>query len=256
MCVCVRVCVCVCVCVCVYVCVRMEMHSSKKYIHVCYHSSEFLDYDVCMQLFSSVGFLYSEPILTGTLQDVLSLELGFETRLPTKFGLPPLKDKKNVAEGVVIKPLKNAVLDTSKGPRRVIFKRKVKHFEERKKPRAPLPSSKSRKKGRKKDTDYSQREANLQLLQYEMSALVSEQRVVNTISKWGIPVSEAEWTELTEALVQDVLESAECENEELWESCGASSGGLEGLMEGLREECRQAVEEYRLALSMAETKPT
>ena len=211
-----------------------------------------------MQLFSSVGFLYSEPILTGTLQDMLSLELGFETKLPTKFGLPPLKDKKNTAEGIVIKPLKNIVLDTSKGPRRVIFKRKVEHFQERKKPRASLPNSdgKSRKKGKKKGKEYSQRENDLQLLQYEMSALVSEQRVVNTISKWGIPDSEAQWTELTEALVQDVLESVECENEELWESCGASSGGLEGLMEGLREECQQAVEEYRLASSMAETKVT
>ena len=215
--------------------------------------AEFLDYDVCMQLFQSVGFLYCEPLLTGTLQDMLRLELGFETKLPAKFGLPPLQDRKNVAEGVIIKPLKNVVLDTSKGPQRVIFKRKVEHFEERRKQRSPVSSGagKSRsKKGGRKGRDY-EHEANLKLLQYEMSALVSEQRIVNTISKRGIPESYTEWTGLAEALVWDVLESAEHENEDLWKSCGGSSGGIESLKGGLREECTQMVDEYRLHNSMA-----
>lgn len=211
------------------------------------HSSDFLDYDVCMELFRSAGFLYSEPVLTGTLQDMLALELGFETKLPAKFGLPLLEDKKNIAEGIVIKPLKNVVLDTSKGPRRVIFKRRVEKFQERK-PQGPPPNSaaKSRSKKGRRGRDYNQQEVNLRLLQYELSALVSEQRVVNTISKRGIPESGPEWTQLAEALIQDVLESVECENEELWRLCGGASGGLEGLMGGLREECSQAVEEYRL----------
>lgn len=206
-----------------------------------------------MRLFSDAGILYAEPLLTGTLQDMLALELGFKTNLPAKFGLPPLEDK-NTAEGVVIKPLKNTVLDTSKGPQRVIFKRKVEQFQERK-PRGRPPNSKetgkSQTKKGKKSRECDQHETNLQLLQYEMSALVTEQRVVNTISKLGIPESASEWTELVEALVRDVLESAECENEELWQSCGGAAG-IDGTMQGLREECTQTVDDYRIQHSLNE----
>ena len=206
---------------------------------------------MCMQLFQTVGFLFCEPLKTGTLQDMLSLELGFETTLPAKFNLPPLVGTKNTAEGVVIKPLKNTVLETKKGPQRVIFKRKVENFQERKKPRVP-PSSedgKSRQKkkgGRGKDHEH---QARVETLKYELSALVCEQRLVNTISKRGIPDLEAEWTELTEALLADVLESGESENEELWGACGGPSDELLG---GLREECSQLVEMYRVSQSMAD----
>ena len=239
-------------------------------------SQEYLDYDVCMQLFSAVGYLYAVPILTGTLQDMLSLELGFESKLPAKFGLPPLEGKKNIAEGVVIKPLKNIVLDTTKEPRRVIFKRLEETFWERKSmPITPKrqqqkgpklrgahtnpdgivePTRKSRQKKKLgKDSDFTSQESNLLFLKYEMSALVCEQRVVKTVSKRGIPESGPEWAGLVDALVEDVLESAESENEELWQTCGRRSRGVEGLMEGMKEECRQAVEEYRLQIAIAET---
>lgn len=209
-----------------------------------------------MRLFSKAGVLYTEPLLTGTLQDMLGLELGFETKLPAKFGLPPLEGK-NTAEGVVIKPLKNIVLDTSKGPQRVIFKRKVEQFQERK-PRGRRPpnstaTGKSQPKKGKKSWECDEQETNLKLLQYEMSPLVTEQRVVNTISKLGIPESESEWTELAEALVRDVLESAEYENEELWQLCGGATG-VEGAIQGLREECMQTVDDYRLQHTLNESK--
>lgn len=195
---------------------------------------------MCMQLFKATGFLYAEPLLTGTLQDMIGLELGFETRLPAKFGLPPLQGRKNVAEGVVIKPLKTVVLDTSKGPQRVIFKRKVENFQERK-PRGQSHHTRSRQK------EFSQREADREVLRYEMSALVTEQRVVNTVSKQGIPEQEEEWEDLVEAVVADVLESVVAENEALWQAC---VGEVEGLVGELREECQQAVEDYRLRHSL------
>ena len=215
-------------------------------------STEFLDYDVCMQLFSRVGFLYCEPLKAGTLQDMLSLELGFETKLPVKFNLPPLADRKNTAEGVVVKPLKNTVLDTRKGPQRVIFKRKGKEFNERRKPWVPPTSDggKSRKKKRGDRGEDHEHQVRIETLKYELNALVCEQRLVNTISKRGVPDSELDWIELTEeALVADVLESGESENEELWGACGGPSNEV---LDGLREECRQLVEMYRVSESMAD----
>ena len=210
-----------------------------------------------MELFKIAEFLYSEPLMCGTLQDMFTIELGFETKLPAKFGLPPLQDRPNVAEGVVIKPLKTLVLETTKlVPQRVIFKRKVEHFHERRRPRGQTPNGKTGgKKGKNKGSgeDHTHQD-NLRLIQYEMNALVSDQRIVNTISKQGIPDSDSEWTELTEALLQDVLETTEYENEELWETCRGSSGGLDTILGGLREECTQAVDEYRITHFMAKTK--
>ena len=140
----------------------------------------YLDYDICIEVFQESGFMYAEPLIVGTLQAMISYPLGFESKLPAKFGLPAL-DKPNVAEGIVIKPLKNIVLDTMKGPNRVIFKRRVKHFAEVK-PRG-------RDRGYKKRTEawIPSSGHDLELLKYEMLALITTQRVVNVISKLGRP---------------------------------------------------------------------
>ena len=202
-----------------------------------------MDYDVCMQLFKGSGFLYAEPLCTGTLQDMLDYPLGFTTKLPAKFGLPPLPEKDNVAEGVVIKPLKNILIETKKGPKRVIFKRKVEKFMERKKVSVPEETTQGKKH---KPTADSQRQyEDFQLLKYEMYALVTEQRLVNVISKQGMPELEAEWNEITENLVADVLEDLALENEELWAKYQKEPKFMKRLMRDLQEESTRTVTDYR-----------
>lgn len=94
----------------------------------------YLDYDICIKLFRSSGFLYAQPLVTGSLQTILNYPIPFKTKLPATLGLPQLPDgtKENIAEGIVIKPMKTVVLDTPKGKRRVIFKIKVPGFMEKK----------------------------------------------------------------------------------------------------------------------------
>ena len=204
-----------------------------------------MDYDVCMQLFKDSGFMYAEPLCTGTLQQVLDYPLGFITKLPAKFGLPPITEKPNVAEGVVIKPLKNVMLESKNGPKRVIFKRKVENFMERKKVRVPRENPKGKNH---KTTEKGQRQRqheDFQLLKYEMYALVTEQRLVNVISKQGMPESEEEWEETTESLVADVLEDLALENEELWAKYQKEPKFMKRLMRDLQEESVRTVTEYR-----------
>ena len=234
-----------------------------------------------MELFKDSGFLYAEPLVTGTLQAMVNYPLGFESKLPAKFGLPPL-DKPNIAEGIVIKPLKNVVLESKNGPRRVIFKRKVEGFAEVK-PRG-------RGRGYKKQAatagtwkpDNSQ---DFELLRYEMLALITIQRVVNVISKLGRPsptqpqeidstskgnrkpswtLTESvdtaksekkggasqsgggvEWKDIVRGLVKDIIEELESEHKELWESCQRDGKKTGKLMQEMREECTHCVEEYR-----------
>lgn len=203
-----------------------------------------MDYDVCMRLFKESGFLYAEPLCTGTLQQMLDYPLGFTTKLPAKFGLPPIPEMPNVAEGVVIKPLKNTVIETKNGPKRVIIKRKVENFIERKKVRVPKENPKG--KNHKATEKQNQRQyEDFQLLKYEMYALVVEQRLVNVISKQGMPESEEEWEEITANLVADVVEDLALENEELWAKYQKEPKFMSRLMRDLQEESARTVQDYR-----------
>ena len=141
-----------------------------------------------MELFKQSGFLYAEQLATGSLQAMISYPLGFESKLPAKFGLPPL-DKPNVAEGIVIKPMKETILETRKGPKRVIFKRKVEGFAEVKH-RSHEHVANGYKTSAEGGTVWTPPDSDTQdyeLMRYEMLALVTTQRVVNVISKLGRP---------------------------------------------------------------------
>ncbi len=188
-----------------------------------------------MQLFKSCGLLYAEPLRTGTLQDMLAYPLGFPSTLPGKFGLPPLEGRHNTAEGIVAKPLKHTVLDTSRGPRRVIFKRKVENFQE--KDRRQQLAARS---GGKKEYD-----GELEAFKYELYSLVTEQRVVNTVSKLGMPEGGEEWEALVEELVSDVMEEVGELGVDGLQKYQRDPMVMEEVMGGLNEECKQAVQDYR-----------
>ena len=244
----------------------------------------YLDYDVCMELFKQSGFLYAEPLATGTLQAMISYPLGFESKLPAKFGLPPL-DKPNVAEGIVIKPVKDVVLESKKGPKRVIFKRKVEGFAEVK-PRGRDRVANGYKKQAEDATWTPDNDGqDFELLRYEMLALITMQRVVNVVSKLGRPSINAasptkgqessnppqtlteslavmtvaekngeiengvEWRDIIRGLVKDVIEELESEHSELWSSCQRDRKKTGKLMQEMRKECTQCVEDYKISLA-------
>ena len=188
---------------------------------------EYLDYDVCAGLLCEAGFLYATPLCTGTLQQMLSYPLGFVTTIPQRLGLPPLPG--NTAEGIVVRPAREAVLMTAtRGPSRVIFKRKVEQFAE--KHSRPPPEL---YKGRPYLAD------NADLMRIEMLALVTSQRAVNTVSKWGRPDTQEGWSAISEHMVQDVLAVLRDEQAPLWSEHEAR------YLDELRLECDRTVQEYR-----------
>ena len=191
-----------------------------------------------MKLFKDCGFFYAEPLVIGSLQEMLSYPVAFQTKLPAKFGLPPIDGKSNAAEGLVIKPLKTVQLETKKGLKRVIFKRKLEGFMERKERAFPTHS----------DQRQYKYQNEFQVLKHELYALVTEQRVVNVVSKLGRPESESEWEEVVEGLVGDVLEKMSTDNEAEWGACQRDPLLLEELMQELQEESLRAVEQYRAKL--------
>ena len=69
----------------------------------------------------------AEPLAIGKLSDMLDLDPVFKTTIPSRLGLPPIKD--NIAEGYVIKPNKPLFF---RNGNRIIFKIKNERFAEKK----------------------------------------------------------------------------------------------------------------------------
>lgn len=72
-------------------------------------------------------FFYAKPLFIGTLQEVLKFPNTFETTLPKLFGHP--SNQKNIAEGLVLKPIKNVCLSCGK---RLILKNKPENTQKSK----------------------------------------------------------------------------------------------------------------------------
>jgi Rnl2 family RNA ligase len=135
----------------------------------------YVDYDIAMSIFEEVGIFYATPLFTGSYQEALAYPLGFDSTIPRRLGLPPLAEP-NKAEGVVIKPLKTLLVESSKGAIRPILKKKIPEFAEDKRfsqaekwatpPPGALPG-------------------NLDLLIWEAFNLVTENRLHSVLSKVG-----------------------------------------------------------------------
>ena len=93
-----------------------------------WNGKQYLNYDECMKLFEECNFFYAKPIFTGTLEEVLKISNTFESTIPELLGMPKLEN--NIAEGLVLKPIKSFYLPSGK---RVILKSKTPQFSEVKK---------------------------------------------------------------------------------------------------------------------------
>jgi Rnl2 family RNA ligase len=90
----------------------------------------YLDFEQAMALAAAAGLLAAEPLLVGRRDEAMSYPIEFTTSLPARLGLPPLPEP-NLAEGVVIKPLREVDLRDARGnPVRPILKRKIAIFAE------------------------------------------------------------------------------------------------------------------------------
>ena len=54
--------------------------------------------------------MYSKPLSVCSFEEAVNYKINFITHLPAQFGLPPIDD--NLAEGVVIKPMKEIIMET------------------------------------------------------------------------------------------------------------------------------------------------
>lgn len=88
-------------------------------------STTWLNFDEAVQLFERVGFhIYAKPLARGELSELLKFETSFNSTIPATFfpHLPVMEPRKNICEGVVIRPA-NAVIYSVEGDRAMIKKK-------------------------------------------------------------------------------------------------------------------------------------
>ena len=144
-----------------------------------------MDFDLMVELFKENEIPYIKELKRGNFDDIIEYDPKFESTIPTEyFGLPQLSNYENLAEGVVIKPIKN--LRTKQGAR-VILKIKIENFNERIK----NPDKKKKKKSKPVNKIF-----------YVFKEFININRLESVISKEG-ELNEESYKEIAELLFED-----------------------------------------------------
>ncbi|ELR22498.1 RNA editing ligase [Acanthamoeba castellanii str. Neff] len=198
----------------------------------------FLDYDKALEIFRSVELLCAEPLAVGTYEEMLEHPVEFESTIPARLGLPPLPTP-NRAEGIVLKPMKTLYVATSKGSStRAIVKKKTKQFSEEN-------QYHQAEKWQAKPADgsgYGPSEA--EMIEFEMYALITRNRLNNVISKMGrVEANEKEKVvELLRKFMEDVMEQLREDNADAIRALPTAA--KTDLNAKLRAECKQIIVQH------------
>ncbi|MEB3179714.1 MAG: RNA ligase family protein [Nostocaceae cyanobacterium] len=162
----------------------------------------YLDYDQALKLFHQVGMMAALPLFIGKYEEALVYNIEVKSTIPGALGLPKLP-LVNKVEGVVIKPVKAIYIDTRKGRKRPIIKKKIPQFSEDK--RFHQAQKWNYQTPLTQRLDISLEEELIQ----EMLFLLTPTRLNNVISKFGriIVNDRKQQQQLVDLLVQDVWES-------------------------------------------------
>ena len=148
-----------------------------------------------------VTFFFAKPLAIGSLTEALNYNLNFQSIISQWLGLPAL-NQDNLAEGIVIKPMKSIQLETKKGSIRPIIKRKHERFNEIKFHQVQkwsyIPSD-------------SSLEDQLDFLLPDLQSLVNANRLQNTFSKIGQidPDNKTRMEAIKQLFLEDVFDSFE-----------------------------------------------
>lgn len=182
------------------------------------NSQSYLDYAYVLRICSDCRVFVAEPLFIGKYEEALDFKLGFQSHVPSKLKLPILVED-NRAEGIVIKPMRELKVKTTRGSTcRAIVKKKIPEFAEEK-------YGQAQKLELKNDGQLS----NLELLRFEIDACITENRLHNALSKVGHVTEEDrdKLKELLQIFVSDVMDQInENGNGEQWNSLHVSEQNL------------------------------
>eukprot|EP01113_Clastostelium_recurvatum_P005275 TRINITY_DN12356_c0_g1_i3.p1 TRINITY_DN12356_c0_g1~~TRINITY_DN12356_c0_g1_i3.p1 ORF type:complete len:389 (-),score=81.15 TRINITY_DN12356_c0_g1_i3:9-1175(-) len=171
----------------------------------------YLDYGIAVKMFQECRFFFAEPLFVGSFEEASNYQVGFESTIPKRLGLPALPSP-NIAEGVVAKRIKPLWVPTSKGDMvRATLKIKAEGFREEQ----ALPDMIKDKgwggdKGAGKGKKSSGKPVDpIEALAIKLAGLVNPNRLASVVSKVGRGKGKdrAHRDRVHKMFIQDVLEA-------------------------------------------------
>ena len=218
----------------VWYCPDIEFYAFDVAIVNNNEKQRYLDYEYAITAFQHVNILYAEPLFIGKYEEALDFKLGFNSYIPNKLSLPPLTET-NKAEGIVIKPMHEIMVKTKKSSLvRAIVKKKIEEFSEDK-------YTQAQKQEFRNDEEFS----NVDLLRFEIDALITDNRLDNAMSKIGhITINDKEkLKELLNMYVKDIIDQFhENGNEDMWNKLSSNDRHL--LTEELTLNAKKVILKY------------
>ncbi|MDF1662120.1 MAG: RNA ligase family protein, partial [Planctomycetota bacterium] len=197
---------------------------------------DYLPFDQAMELFDQFGIFHVETLFEGAFKNAMAFPERFSSTIPARLKLPPLAEK-NLAEGLVLRPLESVWIETKKGRVRPLIKRKISEFAE---DARYNQSEKPVLDPRKQELEsYA-----LELLVWAVKPLLNENRCQAAVSKIGAlqAGSKEQARELMAFLYEDVIEELEQQRKDALESLSKDDRELfEDYLRSDIEECIEGV---------------
>lgn len=187
----------------VWYCPQVDFCAFDLSIKLENHPPRFRDWLEALPLIEACDIMAAQPLAQGSLGELAEYPTVFDSTIPARHGLPPLPEP-NWAEGVILRPTLELLLNTPQGPLRPLFKRKNPRFAE--------------------DARYHQAQAwgardmpsePLAFIEWTMRAMLNPNRVAAAISKVGPPQDQAQRDALAHALVEDIWDDLTREHDAL-----------------------------------------
>ncbi len=90
----------------------------------------YLDFEQTRSVLLGAGVPCITPLRVGTYEQATDFPIRFDSTIPATLGLPPLPSGSNLAEGIVVRPLREIVVVGQSGPIRPLLKQKIPEFAE------------------------------------------------------------------------------------------------------------------------------
>lgn len=177
---------------------------------------EFLDFEQAMTLMDRSRLFYVVPLFVGKYEQAIDYSPAFESTISRRLGFPKPPDHQNKAEGVVVRPMKEILVSSKKGKVRAVIKNKIPEFKEDKRFHSAVKWE-NQDKAASAASGAGAADISLEdSLFYEASALVTEQRLENAISKFGRPTrtDRDKLRALFDIYYRDILDQLRDDNEE------------------------------------------
>lgn len=190
----------------------------------------YVNFEDALRIFNATGLFSVQPIVIGKYEQVVNHPNRFLSEIGTRLGFPAVPD--NLAEGIVIRPMRTVLVTTKKGLERAILKSKIAEFSEDRRYHTA-----EKWDDQPAEPHWESQDTAVADLAYELSSLVTTQRIDNAISKFGPitdPSDRPRMRQLLDIYLSDILDHVKDQFEPQWNSITKEE--QEELTKGLKKE--------------------